>query len=105
MIAKRLQGQQRSSKNSNRYSKWIDNYTADDYNAAVEKGRGKFFSSLSCRRVARAGHGPRVKEERLVDQNVHQPGCRVRLNSLEKRFMADCSRLSSSRCFLLIALR
>jgi thiaminase len=41
MIAARLHGEQAANPlQKNRYKTWIENYIADDYCAAVEKGRG-----------------------------------------------------------------
>lgn len=43
MIASRLHQLQQTDppKAPNRYKKWIDNYVAEDYTAAVETGKGE----------------------------------------------------------------
>lgn len=50
VIAKRLHALQDNTKKApgrgNRYLKWIENYVAEDYSEAVEKGMGMFSSSL-----------------------------------------------------------
>ena len=52
VIAKRLdEEQKRNPPKSNRYRTWIDNYIADDYYAAVEKGCGQYIFRISCSQV------------------------------------------------------
>lgn len=50
LIAQRLSGLQRTDSSSaerNRYSTWINNYTAEDYTSAVEKGCGMLAQLLT----------------------------------------------------------
>lgn len=51
MIACRLHDLQSTNppKEPNRYLTWINNYIAEDYTAAVEKGRGEYVRSKGCR--------------------------------------------------------
>lgn len=43
IAAKRLATEHAENRESNRYWKWIENYTADDYQEAVKKGSGESF--------------------------------------------------------------
>ena len=92
MIGRRLyQEQAKNPPKKNRYKTWIDNYVADDYSAAVEKGCGMSTGSQKLLRLTLANRSDTIA---LIEKHAGKQSP-SRIEELAKIFVQAtrvCSR-------------